>query len=118
MIYLKRYNENDLYMAPSGAIMDAAAVLKQWPAVSHFAHVVQTDASGEMMYGFYNLSAMRGQYGIDPSLDPDAAAAALEAAMNAEQEAQAEAAANAVSVEERTAAALELLAISSLPDET
>lgn len=114
-ITLKKYKQTDMYMSPSGALMDAAAVSEQFPAASVFPHVVETDPAGQMMYGLYNLAAMRGQYGIDPALGEAEAIAALTDAMNAEQEAQKEAATQP-SVEERTAAALEFLAMSSLPD--
>lgn len=116
MIYLKKYVPTDLYMSPSGALMDAAAVSEQFPAAAVFPHVVETDQAGQMMYGLYNLAAMRSQYGVDAALAENEAITAVADAMNAEQEAQREAA-NQPTVEERTAAALEFLAMNSLPDE-
>ena len=115
-IHLKLYADSDVYMAPSGALMDAVAVRKQCPAVAHFPFVVETDPNEEVMLGFQNLSFMRARYGIDPALDAEAAVSALETAMNQEQAEQEAAAANAISTEERTAAALELIAMSGLPD--
>ena len=114
-ITLKKYVSDDTYMAPSGALMDAAAVRAKFPASAHFAHVVQTDAAGQMMYGFYNLAAMRSKYGIDSSLSEDEAVPALEAAMNAEQDAQA-AAATEPTAEERIAAMMEYQVLTSMSD--
>ena len=117
-IYLKLYDANDTYMSPSGALMDAERVAAHYPASQSFAYIVQTDASGEMMYGFYSLSAMKSKYGIVNS-NLVQAVQAIEDAMNAEQEAQeaeAQAAAEMVTPEERIAAALELQALMSMPD--
>lgn len=117
-IYLKLYDANDVYMAPAGTMMDEAGVLEHFPAVAHFQHIVHTDAGGEMMYGFYSLSAMKSKYGVEIS-NPTQAVKAVEDAMNAEQEqqeAEAQAMAEAITPEERIAAALEFQALASLPD--
>ena len=117
-VYLKLYDANDTYMSPAGTMMDEAGVLERFPAVAHFQHVVQTDAGGEMMYGFYSLSAMKSKYGVEIS-NPTQAVKAVEDAMNAEQEqqeAEAQAMAEAITPEERIAAALEFQALASLPD--
>lgn len=117
-IFLKLYDANDTYMSPAGTMMDEAGVLERFPAVAHFQHVVQTDAGGEMMYGFYSLSAMKSKYGVEIS-NPVQAVKAVEDAMNAEQEqqeAEALAMAEAITPEERIAAALEFQALASLPD--
>jgi hypothetical protein len=115
-IYLKKYTSNDIYMSPAGTVMDATAVQKEFPAAMSFSFVVQTDASGQMMYGMYNLAAMKSQYDIDMSLDEASSITALAEAMNAEQEAQA-AAQGEATAEERIAAALEYQVMASLPDE-
>ena len=118
-IYLKLYQSSDTYMSPAGTMMDAAGVLEHYPAAAHFAHIVHTDEGGEMMYGFYSLSAMKAKYSIDMSLTGSIAVKAVEDAMNAEreaQEAEAQAMAEAITPEERIAAALEFQALASLPD--
>lgn len=117
-VYLKLYDANDTYMSPAGTLMDEAGVLEHFPAVAHFQHIVHTDAGGEMMYGFYSLSAMKSKYGVEIS-NPTQAVKAVEDAMNAEQEqqeAEAQAMAEAITPEERIAAALEFQALASLPD--
>ena len=118
-VYLKLYDANDTYMSPAGTLMNGAGVLEHFPAVAHFQHIVHTDAGGEMMYGFYSLSAMRSKYGINPELNNAQACQAVEDAMNAErqqQEEEAQAAAEMVTPEERIAAALEWQALASMPD--
>ena len=113
-IHLKLYSGNDTYMTPSGALADAEYVAAQWPASARFAHVVQTDAAGETMFGFYNLSAMRTQYGIDGSLSAAEAVEALAEAMEAEREAQ-QGDPTESTPEERIAAALELNNVLQMP---
>ncbi len=115
-IYLRLYDPADTFLAPGGTIMDAAAVREQFPASQMFTYIVHTDAGGEVMYGFYSLSAMRSKYGISQALTGAEAVQAVENAMNAEKEAEAEAQASYISPEERIAAALEFQALSSLPD--
>ena len=117
-IYLKLYDPNDTYLTPASTLYDAAGVRRDFPAVDHFAHIVQTDAGGEMCYGIFSLSAMKSRYGIEGGT-PEQAVQAIEDAMNAEreqQEAEALAQAEMVTPEERIAAALEFQALVSLPD--
>lgn len=100
MRYLEKYTGNKTYMAPSGAIMTPEVTVKQFPAVTVFAHVVETDANGEIMFALQNLSAMRSQYGIAPELSEAEAIAALQEAINVEPE-------HEPTAEERIAAMLE-----------
>lgn len=118
-IYLKLYQPSDVYMSPAGTLMDEAGVREHFPAVQSFTHIVHTDEGGEMMYGFYSLSAMRSKYSISKSLNDAQACQAVEDAMNAEreeQEAEALAQAEMVTPEERIAAALEFQALAVMPD--
>ena len=115
-VYLRLYDPSDTYMSPASVLMDAAGVLKDFPAAQRFPHIVHTDAGGEMMYGLYSLSAMKSQYNIDPSLTGAEAVQAVEDAMNAEKEQQAADAQAYVAPEERIAAALEFQTLTSLPD--
>lgn len=114
-VFLKLYDPNDTYMTPAGELADSGFVSRTWPASSRFAHVVQTDETGETMFGFYNLSAMRTQYGIAKSLSAEEAVAELSAAMEAEQVAQVGDQTESTP-EERIAAALELANVINLPD--
>lgn len=117
-IHLKLYNSNDIYMSPSGAIMDSAKVRNDFPAVSSFTFIVETDEYEEMMYGFYSLSAMKAKYGVDSTLNDEEAVQAIEYAMNLEkiidsQPSQEEA---PVTAEERIAAALEYQMLNDMED--
>lgn len=117
-IYLKLYDPADTYLTPASTLYDAAGVRRDFPAVDHFPHIVQTDASGEMVYSIFALNVMKAKYGIEGGT-PAQAVRAIENAMNAEreqQEAEAQAQAEMVTPEERIAAALEFQALASLPD--
>lgn len=123
-VYLKLYNKNDVYASPSGVIMDAQEVVREFPASAHFSYVVETDAYGEVMFGFMSLSALKTQYEIDQNLSDSVAVEAIAdkmyAARVAEEEAQARAseeAKAAAELSERTTAALEFIALNGLPDE-
>ena len=117
MIYLELYDSSKTYITPAGAIYDRARVQQDFPAAMRVPYVAETDQSGTMVYRMEPLAAMRSRYGVEASLSDQEAVAAIVTAITAEQEAQAEAARNYVSAEERTAAALEFLALNSLPEE-
>lgn len=117
-VHLKLYNSNDTYMSPSGAVMDYAKVLNDFPAVTSFTFIVETDDYEEMMYGFYSLSAMKSRYNIDSSLSDVEAVEAIEDAMNAEREEQEQSQqpSDEVTPDERIAAALEYQVLNSMED--
>lgn len=117
-VHLKLYNSNDIYMSPSGAIMNATKVQQDFPAVSTFKFIVETDAYEEMMFGFYSLSAMKSQYNIDSSLSDLEAVQAIEDAMNEEREEQEQSQqpSDEVTSDERIAAALEYQVLNSMED--
>lgn len=115
-VYLKLYDPADTYVSMTNKVRDAAEVIESYPAARYFPFIVHTDEGGEVMYGFYNLSAMMSKYGIDRALTGAEAVQAVEDAMNAEQEAQEEEAAAYVSPEERIAASLEFQTLTSLSD--
>ena len=118
-VFLKLYDPADIYIAPSGEVMNEAKVLEHFPAAQFFSYIVHTDAGGEMMYGFYALSAMRSKYGVNPGLDNIQACQIIEDAMNAEreqQDADMQAASEIITPEERIAAVLEFQTLNSLPN--
>lgn len=105
---IEKYTGDKTYMFPNGAIATKEAVLKQFPAALTFVHFVETDESGEVMWAFQNLSAMRTMYEIDSSLSEEEALAKIEEIINtppAEPE---------PSAEERMAAAMEFQNLMSL----
>lgn len=82
MKYLEKYTGEKTYMYPNAALATPERVLADFPAALEFAHIVETDVNGEVMFGMYNLSAMRTQYGVDASLSEAEAIQAIEDAMN------------------------------------
>ena len=114
-IYLKKYEPKTTYMSPANTVLDAARVKANYPATQYFTFVVQTNKTGEIMYGLYNLASMRDRYDISDDLTEDEAITALEQAMNAEREAR-ETAAAEPSAEERIAAMMEYQTLTSLED--
>ena len=104
MKIIEKYTGEKTYMFPNGAIATPEVIEQQFPAVTAFTHIIETDEAGEVCFAVQNLSAMRGFYGIDSSLDEEQAIAAIQEIINAP-------APEAVpSAEERTAAALEAIA--------
>lgn len=105
---LEIYDGNKTYMFPTGKLATKEEVLKKFPAALTFAHVVETDENSEIMWAFQNLSALRTMYGIDSSLTQAEAIAAIQDILNApEPEPE-------ISAEERSAAALEFIALSNM----
>ncbi|WP_087066478.1 hypothetical protein [Intestinibacillus massiliensis] len=101
MVKLEKYVGDKTYMFPNGALADKDAMLRDFPTVLTFPHVIHTDEGGEVCFGVYNLSAMCAQHSIDRTLPEADRIAALEDAMNAPLPEP------APSAEERIAAALE-----------
>ena len=112
MYIVEKYTGETVYMAPTGAIYDKTAVLRDFPAALTFVHIVTTDEAGEVMFAMQNLSAMRGQYGIDSSLSEAEAITAIQDILNTPAEENTD-----PTAEERIAAALEYQVMASLPDE-
>lgn len=100
---LEKYTGEKTYMFPTGRLATPEEVQNKFPAALHFAHVVETDENGEVMFGFNNLSAMRSMYQIDKSLSEDEAIAAIEEKINTPEPVPEP----EPSAEERIAAALE-----------
>ncbi|MEA4920804.1 MAG: hypothetical protein VB078_07780 [Clostridiaceae bacterium] len=110
---VEKYTGDKTYMFPNGAIATREAVLQQFPAALAFAHIVETDEGGEVMFALQNLSAMRSFHGIGSTLSEAEAIAAIQTAVNTP-----EAVDSTPSAEERIAAALEYQVMASLPDQT
>ena len=110
MKVIEKYTGNKTYMFPNGALATPEVMLAQFPAVLAFPHIIETDENGEVAFAVQNLSAMRGIYGIDPSLTEEEAIAAIQEVVNTPPEVSTESTA-----EERIAAALEYQAIASQP---
>ena len=70
-------------MYPNGAMATPERVLQDFEAALVFPHIVETDENREVLFGMYNLSAIRTQYEIDPTLGETEAIQAIQDAMNA-----------------------------------
>jgi predicted DNA-binding protein (UPF0251 family) len=108
MIKLTTYNPEKTYMFPSGKIATPEAVLRQFPAITVFPHIIETDESEQILWAVENLAAMRSVHGLDEGLSDEEAIAELEAIRNAPPPEP------GVSAEERIAAALEFQNIATL----
>ena len=108
MKVIEKYTGEKTYMFPNGAIATPEVIEQQFPAVTAFTHIIETDEAGEVCFAVQNLSAMRGFYGIDSSLDEEQAIAAIQEIINAP------APEAAPSAEERIAASLEYQNLLSL----
>lgn len=108
----EKYTGEKVYMFPTGHLATKDAVLRDFPAALTFPHIIQTDANGEVMFACQNLSAMRDHYNIDPALSEEEAIVKIQEIANTPEQPQ-EAAPSEL---ERIAAAMELQALSAMPD--
>ena len=107
-----KYTGDKTFMFPNGGLATPKIVAEQYPAVTAFTHIVETDDNCEVLFAIQNLSAMRNIYNIDTSLTEDEAIAKIEEIVNTPEPESTE-----VTAEERIAAALEYQVMASLPDE-
>lgn len=101
MIKIEKYNGSKTYMFPNGDLATPEVVKEKFPAVLTFAHIVETDEAGQVMFAIQNLAAIKSQMGIDSNLSDEESIKQIENIRNApapEPE---------VTAEERIAAALE-----------
>lgn len=101
MIKIEKYNGSKTYMFPNGDLATPAVVKEKFPAVDTFAHIVETDEAGQVMFAIQNLAAIKSQMGIDSNLSDEESIRQIENLRNAPPPEP------AVSAEERIAAALE-----------
>ena len=106
---IRKYTGDKLFMYPNGDLATKDRMLKDFPAVLTFTHIIETDENEQMCFAVQNLSAMRGVYGIDSSLTEDEAIAKIEEIVNTVPEYE-------PSAEERIASALEYQNLTSLED--
>lgn len=112
-IKLEIYDKTKTYIFGTGKIATPEVVQKEYPACMLTTFVVGTDEAGESFFSFNSLNKLRTQYGIDSSLTNEEAVVAIETIMNTPDHKTEKTEATPA---ERTAAALELIAMSSLPD--
>ena len=71
MIKIEKYNESKTYMYPNGDLATPEKVKKDFPAVTAFTHIVETDEAGQVLFAIQNLAAIKSQMGIDANLSDE-----------------------------------------------
>lgn len=107
MYKLELYKGDKTYMAPAGTIYTPERIEQDFPAITLFPHLIQTDSAGQTCFAVLNFAATKDQYGISQGTSDKAAITAIEKAMN-------EVPVEEPSAEERIAAALEFQNVMSL----
>lgn len=79
---IEKYTGEKTYMFPNGAIATPDEMLRQFPAVLQFVHIIETDEAGEVAFAVQNLAAMRTFHGVDASLSEAEAIAKIEEIIN------------------------------------
>lgn len=104
MLRIVKFDNATTYMFPSGEIATPDVIIKQFPAVTHFTHVLEVN--GDVCQAVMNLNALRGIHNIDPALTEEEAIAAIEVIVNTPPPAP-EPPSTEPTAEERIAASLE-----------
>lgn len=82
MIKIEKYDGTKTYMYPNGTVATPEIVERDFPAVESFAHIVETDEQGQVLFAIQNLAAIRSQMGIDASLSENEAISKIEEIKN------------------------------------
>lgn len=107
----EKYTGTKTYMFANGELASPEAVLARFPAAAYFAHIIETDTSGQMCFAVQNLAVMRDYYGVNSTLSDDDAITAIEVAANLPPIED-----DTPTIEERIAAALELQNLLTMPE--
>ena len=107
---LEKYTGTKTYMFPNGTLATPEVVAANYSAITAFAHIIETDEAGEVMFAVQNLSAMRSMHGISNTLSENEAILAIQEIINTPPPAL------APTAEERMAAALEFQNLLSMED--
>lgn len=83
MIKIEKYNESKTYMYPNGDLATPEKVKKDFPAVTAFTHIVETDEAGQVLFAIQNLAAIKSQMGIDANLSDEESIRKIENKRNA-----------------------------------
>ncbi len=110
MKIIEKYTGGKTYMFPNGDIATPDKVLEQFPAALAFAHIIETDDSGEVMFAVQNLAAMKSLHGIPKETSENESIALLQEIVNAPPPIPEES-----TPEQRIAAALEAQVLLAMP---
>lgn len=83
MLKIEKYTGNKTYMFPNGDLATPEKVKEKFPACMAFAHIVETDEAGQVLFALQNLAAVKSQMGIDASLGDNESIAKIEELRNA-----------------------------------
>lgn len=108
MYKLELYTGEKTYMAPAGTVYTPERIEQDFPAITLFPHLIQTDSAGQVCFAVMNLAATKDQYGISQDTGTKEAITAIEEILNAPAPEE------GPSAEERIAAALEFQNVMSL----
>ena len=109
MIRLVKYEGVKTYMYPNGELATPERVLKDFPSILQFTHVIEVDENEEVLSAVMNLSQLRSMHNIDPTLSEQEAIEAIQAIINTPTEE------TVITAEERIAAALEFNNLLNMP---
>lgn len=111
MIKIEKYDGNKTYMYPNGELATPESIQSKFPAVTKFAHIVETDEAGQVAFAIQNLAAVKSQHGIDVNVDEEEAIRQIEEIRNTPAPEQ------GPSTEERLVAALEFSNLLNMQEE-
>ena len=106
MKIIKLWDNTKTYMYPNSSIASPERVMEDFPAITVFPHVIETDENEQVIYAIENFAAMRSRYNIE-----EEAIAQIQEIINAPAPVNTE-----PSAEERIAAALEYQNLASMED--
>lgn len=95
-----KYDGSKEYMFPNGEIATKERVLKEYPSILAFPHLIITDADEEVLTEIVHVGQAKSIYNLDSNLSLDEIIIQIERIINTPQE-------STPSPEERIAAALE-----------
>lgn len=118
MKYLEFYNNTKIYMYPNGELATPERVQNDYPAITVFKHVIETDEAGQVFFAIDNFAATRSRYDIDSNLNDEEALEKIIEIINKPVESEPIEEPIGPTPEERTAAALEQIAEGSTSEST
>ena len=111
MKIIKLWDNTKTYMYPNSSIASPERVMEDFPAITVFPHVIETDENEQVIYAIENLAAMHSRYNIEAGLSEEEAIAQIQEIINAPAPVNTE-----PSAEQRIAAALEYQNLASMED--
>jgi predicted DNA-binding protein (UPF0251 family) len=111
MKIIKLWDNTKTYMYPNSSIASPERVMEDFPAITVFPHIIETDENEQVIFAIENLAAMRSRYNIEAGLSEEEAIAQIQEIVNTPAPVNTE-----PSAEERIAAALEFQVLASMED--